>query len=69
MGYETERYYVYKGNDYYDNIAYNDFYDALSVAEDNNCDEIEIHAWITHESYNNCEPADYQKVVWRKGEY
>lgn len=67
--YEVERYYVYKGNDYFDTTGYYDLDDAVDIAKENNCEEIEIHAWEKEELYKNYEPADLQMVVWRKGRY
>ena len=63
-----EKYYIYKRDEYFDNIAYDDFLDAVDVAMENNCDEIEVHQWECEEDYKNYEPAAEQLRVWTKSE-
>ena len=38
----------------------------MEVARENDCDEIEMHAWDDRDDYNNREEATVQKVVWQK---
>jgi len=64
--YEVERYYIYKDDEYFDSIDYSDFEDALEVARENDCDEIEMHGWEDEEDYQNRGEATVQKVVWQK---
>ena len=56
--------YVYKNGEYFDGIDYDDFDEALDVALENGCDEIEMHIWKNRDSYNNYEPAEKQLLAW-----
>ena len=60
-----EKYYIYKRDEYFDNIAYDDFLDAVDVAMENNCDEIEVHQWECEEDYIPSPEALVYKVVFK----
>lgn len=60
------KYYVWKGNDHICCDGFFDYNDALQFAIDNDADEIEETTWYSEESYENREPADAFRVVWKR---
>lgn len=65
------KYYIYVGDERYDDSGYDDFEDALADAMAlidsgtvSGFIEIEEDVWYEYISYNNYEPADVQKTVW-----
>ena len=65
-GYDITKYYVWKNNDHADADGFWDMEEAITFAKENDCDEVEMTCWENEDSYDNREPADYFKTVWRK---
>lgn len=58
------RYYAFK-DDVRIEKPFVNYDDAIDYARKNNCDEIEETVWNSEKAYNNYEPADSFKTVWR----
>lgn len=63
---ELIKYYVWKDNERFTEEAFDDINDAIQYAIENNCDEVEETAWCDEESYQNYEPADRFRTVWKR---
>ena len=64
--YEIEKYYVWKDNDHADADGFFDYDDAYEYAMEINADEIEVARWKDESAYEERQPADDFKTVWRK---
>ena len=60
------KYFVWKNDERFDDIGYNNYEEAFKVAIENDCDDIEETIWYSRDSYNNYNPADEFKTVWKK---
>lgn len=59
------KYYIWKNGDHADADGFFDFQDAFNYAMEIGADEIEETTWYSDEAYENGEPADKFKIVWR----
>ena len=64
--YEVIKYYIWKDNEKFTEEAFDDIDEAIQHARENKCDEVEETAWDSRESYNNYEPADIIRVIWKR---
>lgn len=61
------RFSVWKNGNHVDGDLYLDCYeDMLSLAEENNADEIEAAVWYSEDDYNNSMEADDFFSVWHR---
>ena len=58
------KYYVWKGNVRFTEVAFDDIDEAIQYARENECTEVERTEWDSEEAYQNYEPADRFKTVW-----
>ena len=63
---EVIKYYVWKDNERFTEDAFDDIDEAIQYARGNECDEVEETAWDSRKSYNNYEPADRFRTVWKR---
>ena len=63
---EVIKYYVWKGDERFSEIGFDNEDEAIDYAKENDCDVVEKTIWSSDESYNNYEPAIEFKEVWKK---
>ena len=66
MNDSVKKYYVFKNDEHRDFDGFFDLEEAISYAMETDSDEVELTVWNSENGYQNREPADYFKTVWKR---